>query len=254
MSVKVKPILFRASIIFCFLIGSLVTLIIWPGLTYAHRSKYKQFSIYHNSDLPQGFYKSLDSAQQTVSKCEVFDTNLKIEICLADGSKYTSIAKAIRPPGFAWSLGNKVVLLTPGNFKGNYIDINGYKWNLIQLIAHEMTHCYQLHYLGIMKSNPVAGIDEWKWEGYPEYVARNQKSQLSLRDNIAHLDRTLKTNSDGWIKFPDGSGTTINYYEHWLLVQYCLEVEKMTYLGLLKDKRSVKHILSEMRHWYKMKI
>ena len=166
-----------------------------------------------------------------------------------DGSPYPSILQRLRGKAFGWGFEKKIVLMGELNFKEHYAEINGYKWNLTELIAHEAVHCYQFNKFGLLHSNPIANIPLWKWEGYPEYVARKSKCGLAL--NIAHLLSVEKTDNDDWIDFDDSTGTVLTYYRNWLLVQYCLDVKKMTYTQLLRDKTAEAELEQEMMNWYK---
>ena len=113
-------------------------------------------------------------------------------ICLNDGSNYPKLMQTIRGKAFAWGFYDKVVLQGTANYNYNYVELNGYKWNLTQLLAHEMTHCLQFDKLGLWKSNPIANIPNWKWEGYAEYVSRQNADQKNVSKNIAHLLRLRK--------------------------------------------------------------
>ena len=106
-------------------------------------------------------------------------------------------------------------------------------------------------YVGTYVSKPIAHIPMWKWEGYPEYVAR--KNKASLIKNISHLIETEKTDNNNWISFGDSTGTVIPYYKSWLLVQYCLDIRKMTYTQLLKDTTQEALLTQHMMKWYESK-
>ncbi len=134
---------------------------------------------------------------------------------------------------FGWGFGHQLIIMGNMNAASNYVELNGYKWNLTQLIAHEITHCLQYNKSGLLHANPIARQPKWKWEGYPEYVAR--KHEASLVKNITYLLQTEQTDNNNWITFNDSTGTVIPYYKYWLLVQYCIDIRKMTYDHLLKD-------------------
>jgi hypothetical protein len=134
------------------------------------------------------------------------------------------------------------------NFKDNYVELNGYKWNLTQLVAHEMTHCLQFDKLGFWKSNPIANIPNWKWEGYAEYVSRQNSDQKDLSKNI---ERLIATDKNNWeIKFADGTIAPREYYGNWMLVQYCMDIRKMTYRQILADTTSEQTVRQEMMSWF----
>jgi hypothetical protein len=143
------------------------------------------------------------------------------------------------------------MLMCNANYKDNFVELNGYKWNLTQLLAHEETHCFQFHKFGLWKSNPIANLPNWKWEGYPEYVARRNADQLDLTRNIARKIEQENLDKDGWaISFSENTITPRDYYNAWLLVQYCLDIKKMTYESLLKDTTSEQTTTTQMMNWF----
>ena len=228
--------------------GLLLIIILNPILTYAHKTTYKIFSIYHKKTIDPSLISTLDQATILLETSEFYNNNLKFDICLNDGSTYPTIIKTIRGQAFAWGFYDKVVMQGIMNCKDNFVELNGYKWNLTQLIAHEMTHCLQFDKLGLIKSNPIANIPNWKWEGYAEYVSRRNADQKDLSKNI---DRFIETDKKNWeIKFADSTITPREYYGYWILVQYCLDVKKMSYQHLLTDTTSEESTKQEMRKWY----
>lgn len=111
-----------------------------------------------------------------------------------------------------------------------------------------MTHCLQFNYLGLWKSNPVAEIPDWKWEGYAEYLSRQHADQKDLKLNISRLQRHPENTWE--ITLDDNTIAPRNYYEYWILVQYCLDVKKFTYRQLLNDTTSEQLVSQEMLNWY----
>lgn len=243
-------IAFKFLVIVLFLIGSLFVLVLHPALTYARQTSHNQYTIFHNQALPVQALACLDSAAFLVKSSELYSPELKIDVCLDDGGTYTALMKSLRGRAFAWGLYHQVILASNANFKAGYAELNGYKWNLVQLLAHEMTHCYQFNRFGLLHSSPIADIPGWKVEGYPEYVSRQNMDQGNLVHNIDHLNATLKTDHNGWIGFEDGTGTVIPYYKFWLMMQYCMNVKKMTYQQVLADQQSSDEVNRQMMSWY----
>ncbi len=169
-----------------------------------------------------------------------------------DGSTYPVIIRKIFGENFATGFYDKVVLQGNPDYEYNYIEIRGYKWNLTQLFAHEATHCLQYDKLGLWKSNPMAEYPAWKWEGYPEYIARQNPDQKDLAKNIGRLIKTEQTDNNGWIYFADSTGTVIPYYRDWLLMQYDIDIKKMTYMQILKDTTQEETVRQQMMDWYKI--
>jgi hypothetical protein len=178
----------------------------------------------------------------------LYEHPLKLDICLNDGSRYPDLIRAIRGPAFAWGFYDKVVLQCALNCAENYVELNGYKWNLTQLLAHEMTHCLQYERLGLMHSKPIRNIANWKWEGYAEYVSRQGLAQNKLKDR---LQQFYESDTAAWaITFEDGTISSREYFRYWNMVEYCLEIKQMSYQKLLADASGEEVIETEMREWY----
>lgn len=229
--------------------GLLLTIVLNPFLTYANKTTHNNFTIYHNSQLDPTLVTYLDQASELLKTSEYYNDKLKLDICLNDGSQYPNIIRAIRGQAFAWGFYDKVVLQGTMNCKENFVELNGYKWNLTQLLAHEMTHCLQFDQLGFWNSKPIAKINNWKWEGYAEYISRQNTNQKDVLTNINKLQNAEKNTWE--IILGDNTITSREYYNYWTLVQYCLEIKKMSYKQLLADRTSEHILKQEMINWFK---
>lgn len=222
-----------------------------PSFLYANKTEIGNYTIFHNSELPPEFENRLKGVHANIQHSELFDEALNLKICLNDGSLYPELMEKLRGPAFGWGFHNISTFRGEFNFKENTVELNGYKWNLEQLITHELTHCLQFIELGLFDSNPLGNHPNWKWEGYAEYVARKNDTQLSLVRNIKRIESAKKENPDAWgIFFDDGTVAPINYYNDWLLVQYCLDIKQMTYLELLNSEIPKASTKEEMNDWY----
>lgn len=245
---KIKKWAIRFTAFALFIAGILLIIVLNPLLTYANKTMHNNYSIYYNKALDPSLTTRLDEATALLKTSELYDNDLKLDICLNDGSFYTAIIKTIRGPAFAWGFYNKVVLQGTMNCSKNYDELNGYKWNLTQLFTHEMIHCLQFHKLGLWRSKPFANIPSWKWEGYAEYIARQNSDQKDLLKNI---DRFLKNNKENWaIAFADNTISPREYYAYWILMQYCMNIKKMNYNQVLDNSTKEETIKSEMMKWY----
>lgn len=245
---QIKKWTFRLAATALFIAGLLLIIILNPILTYAGKTAHNNYTIFHNKPLDPALITRLDQATALIKASEFYNPKLKLDICLNDGSQYPQLIQALRGQAFAWGFYNKVVLQGAANFKDNYIELNGYRWNLTQLLAHEMTHCLQFDKLGLGKSKPFANISNWKWEGYAEYVSRQNTEQKDLSKNIALL---IATNKSNWeVAFTDNTIAPKEYYESWTLMQYCLDIKKMTYKQILADTASEQTVRQEMLSWF----
>lgn len=237
----------RLLVAVCVIVSLLLILVLNPGLTYAHKTSHKLFTIYHHSALDPLLSSRLDEAENLLESSEFYPTNLHLDICLNDGSFYTQIIKAIRGQAFAWGFYDKVVLQGTMNCNENFVELNGYRWNLTQLLAHEMTHCIQFDKLGLWNSNPVANIEQWKWEGYAEYISRKGLTQRVLGTNLDQLD---KVDDEIWeIKLDDGTITSREYFGYWAMMQYCMDIKKMSYSQVLSKETKEQNLKQEMENW-----
>jgi hypothetical protein len=252
MKPQVKKWTFNPTVTGLFISALLVGVVLNPNLTYANKTIYNNFTIFHNKPIDGILLIHLDEATEFIKKSELYNPKLKLDICLNDGSLYPSLIQKFFGLTFAEGFYNKVVLHGNADYKDNFIEINGYKWNLTQALAHEAVHCLQFDKLGLWKSNPMAKIPTWKWEGYPEYVARQNPYQKDIVKNIGRLIKTEQTDNNGWIQFADSTGAVLSYYKYWLLVQYCMDIRKMTYMQILNDTAKEETVELRMMDWYKI--
>lgn len=235
-----------AGISSIFLLGVIV---LNPSFLYANETRHNNFTIYHNEAIDESLIASLDEAENLVSKSEFYRPDITLDICLNDGNQlYPTLIQMLRGRAFAWGFYDKVVLQGHSDYPKNIVELGGYPWNMTQLFAHEMIHCMQFDHSGLWNSNPIAGIPDWKWEGYAEYMVRHEEDQQNLYHNITRLNQTPVEKWD--IAFEDGTISARDYYDYWTLVQYAMDVKKMTYSDLLKDNVTESAIRQEMGNWY----
>lgn len=245
---KIKKWTLRLTATVLLIAGLLLIIVLNPILTYANKTTHNNLTVFHNNVLDPTFLTKLGQATELLKASEYYNPKLHLDICLNDGSKYPKLIQALRGRAFAWGFYDKVVMQGNANFQDNYVELNGHKWNLTQLVAHEMTHCLQFDNLGFWKSKPIANIPNWKWEGYAEYISRQNSDQKDLSKNIERLIATDKSNWE--IKFADSTIAPREYYDNWTLVQYCIDIKKMTYKQILADTSSEQTVRQEMMSWF----
>lgn len=229
----------------------LLVIVLNPTLLYAKKTSIGNHTVYHMKPLDKSFERRLNDAIILVKRSEIYNPSLSIDICLNDGSAYPAIVQSFQSPAFGLGFYNKVVIMGKINSDENTVELNGYKWNLTQLLAHEAIHCFQYDKLGIWESKPFKKYPSWKWEGYNEYIARQNPDQLDLRKSIAHLLDAEKQGPGEWgISFADNTVAARNYYRWWLLVKYCLDIKGITYSDLLKGNAEEAATWKEMMDWY----
>ncbi len=247
---KIKVLILGFFLSLIFIITGLFICLNSPALFYSRESIYKNFTIYHDEPISLKLIVRIDQAERLLQQSELYDPNLKYSICLNHNSLYPKLIKMLFADKIAWGYYHYIVLNGDSNFEQNFVRWKSYQWNLTQLIVHQAMLCQQYNTFGFWKSNPVANIPDWKWEGYPEFIARKKPDQTDLIKNIDRLDLAKNTSSSSHIKFADGSGISLNYYKDWLLVQFCIKVKKMSFVQLLHDQQSESDLQNEMMNWY----
>lgn len=229
-----------------------VAILLNPSFVYAHQTTVGKVIIHHNQALPDGLDERLEEGFALVEKSALYDPSYNIHLCMNDGHIYAKLVSWYKGPGIAYTLLDNVALNTDISVRGNYAEWqweinNGVsrRWKLNELIAHEFTHAYQYNYAVKMALQQPF----WKVEGYAEYIARQDRGKLT--DNI---DKYLKAKQEetgnwDWITFEDGTGVSYLYLKSWLLVQYLMEEEGLSFEQLLADEREMETVEIAMQKW-----
>lgn len=250
MKKRVKKWSLRISVFLLIVIGTFVGVVLNPGLLYANQSQFGHFTIYHSSPLPAELPLLLEEVDEIVQESELYDSEWTVDICLNDGSYYPGLIRLVHSRGFAYGFYNKIVLTSEIDCARNQAVLNGYRWNLVQLLAHEMVHTLEFHKYGFWGSNPIAGHPNWKWEGYPEYISRQAADQTDLKSNFRRWQMDQSEADGDWgVEFEDGTMAPPEYYMDWMLVHYCMEVKGMSFEALLSDPTSRAEIQAEFEAW-----
>ena len=133
---KIKKWTLRLAVSVLLIAGLLFVIVLNPVLTYAHKTTHNNYTIFHNKALDPVVTSELDQATDLLKRSEFYNSHIKLHICLNDGSIYPQLMRAIRGQAFAWGFYNKVVLQGTADYRGNYVELHGYRWNLTQLLAH----------------------------------------------------------------------------------------------------------------------
>lgn len=249
---KLKKILWSAGTTLLLCIVILVGAILNPSFLYAKYTQFENVHIYHNQELPNGNNIVISGSLKIVKQSELFHENISINLCLNDGPVYPKIIEKIKGLGWAYTVGKNISLNCRADFKNNlaHWNLNKYqgqnrKWNLTELIAHEMVHACQSH-------NDFWTAEKyafWKVEGYAEYIARSQR--LSLRESIALLQEADINGLQGWDMhdFPDGTGILYNYLNFSTVVRYLIEVKNLSYQDLLHLNTPFESLKKDMLAW-----
>jgi hypothetical protein len=247
-AIKKWTLRLTATIVLIF--GMLVGLVLNPSLLYANKTVVGNFTVYHTGTLDKSFVNKLESVSALLKVSELYRSDLKLKVCLNDGSFYPTLMEKLRGQAFGWGFADIIVLMGRADIENNYLELNGYKWNLIQLVAHEGVHCLQFAKLGLLHSNPIANYPNWKWEGYAEFISRNSSVQEDLKLSIGRLREQEQLDKNGWaILLQDSTISPKEYYRSWLMNRFCIEIEKKSFADVLSDSTSENLIWQQMIDW-----
>ena len=234
----------------------LATIILYPQPLFANKVEYKQFKVYSNEKIDDEIKSILDTALSLVRKSELYDSGYKVDIFLSYNTFFNKIDDKVFGYGqTARAIDDNIVLKVAVDIKKNLVYSTFHKpceQHFDYLIAHEMTHCLQLHKYGILKFGPFKHPKMWKLEGYPEYVARQKFSSTTdnLKKEIERFMELKRRQTDVWISEEEsGCEAPEYYYKGMLMTEYLINVRRLTYDQILKDTRSEEGIYSEMIEW-----
>jgi len=138
MKKQFKKWTFRLIVTGVFLFGLLVTFMLNPILLYANKTAIGNYSIYHNKPLDKNFQHRLEQSNSIIRSSELYDPELKMDICLKDGSKYPGLIEMVMGKDLLSSFYNKII------FTGDVVNYDcNYKatLNILQDKIHRLKTC-----------------------------------------------------------------------------------------------------------------
>jgi hypothetical protein len=249
---KIKKWSIRFLIVALLLIGVLALFIFFPALLYTNKTVIGNYAIYHTKPLNKTLLLRLDQSDFTIKSSEIYDKELKMDICLKDGSTYPGLIENVLGRDMLQTFYNKIVFTSDSiNLNDNFMMIDGHKWNMVEILAHAQVHCFEFKKLGLWNSNPISKHPRWKWEGYPEYIARQYSQISNLNDCNTMLEAAEQGKRPAWLTLPDSTEILTSYLKYKIFVQYCMEVKKMSFIHFLDDTTSEETLRQEILDWSK---
>ena len=235
----------------------IVIVILFPQRLFANRVSYKMFAVYSNNRIDNKFKTVLDSAMTLVQRSELYDPEYTYNIILCNNSFYNKIDNTILGTGPAARarLHNVIVKvrIDPMNNLAFPTFPRACEIDLTYMIAHEMIHCLQANRYGLLKFNPFTHPEFWKLEGYPEYISKQKQltsQDYSLTNDIERYLQ-LKSNTAGnWVLSEEGGCEFPDYYYRGrLMMEYLIDIRRLTYDQVLNDTVSESILFDEMINW-----
>ena len=247
-----KKILVRLGITVSIPILTLIVFIFNPSFAYSKNIEAGNVTIYYNTELDSKAVSTVKESLNIIRHSELFDSQFKMDLCLDDHSIYPTVINKVKGPAFGFGLANKVVLACRADFESNKAVGYGESWNLTELLAHEMMHTLQYNSYGWSTLTTTT----WKLEGYAEYISRS-KGLLGNLDVSIQLMLNEQEKAGGshwfWITLEDGTGVPSQYLADKVLVQYLMEIERLSYDQILNDERTRESVEELVLNWYNQK-
>jgi len=249
---KIKRILLAFFSIFGLSVATWLVLFLNPSLSYANQTNIGQIRVHHNQPLDASWEKIINDSYEIVRKSELFDESHKIDLCLNENSIYPELLPMKN--GAAYTILNKVSIYASTPFpQKNYTEyswaVHDYetrRWDLTEVIAHEFAHALQYK----DKMTHAIKYPSWKLEGYAEYIGRDGRS--SFEENMEKVIEARENEYvfNHWFLYEDGTGAVYYYLRYWTMMQYMMEVKKMTYKEVLNNTLTEEEVLIEMIQWF----
>jgi len=230
MKIKVKKLLIRGLGTLIFLSLLLISFLLNPSLSYAHKTVYKNITIYHQSDLRPDLLQLIDQSLAVVKSSSLYDENFRSDLCLNDGSVYPTLVRRLLGEDVFTAFSNKAVFLGKDLDEYNHFTLWDRPLKYTQFLTHGWVHNLQYQHHGLWKANPLGRHPTWRWEGYAEYVTLGQ--QYTLSDLIKRY-QTHEGDMYTWLPLDDREGTIKLHVKYLIMAQYAFEVKKMDYSSFL---------------------
>jgi len=242
-----------------------ISFLIWtlfllnPNLSYANQTQVDQITIFHNEALPEGTESIVKNAIEIISKSDIYDDQLNIQLCLNDDETYPNLHPLAG--GTAYAFFNKAIIYAcEPDFKNNRAEFswekNNYelrKFDLTYLLAHEFTHNLQCHHNTIKFLTSTFGNINWKFEGHADYVSRQFQNDGLLKSKIEKylIEKDKKHVGYPVIDLEDGTKQILSYYKYALVYQYLKEVKNLNFNEICELDASIEQPYSDMMDWHK---
>ena len=205
-SKTIRRLLSGTVLLLLIALTGVVTLVFFPQPMFANKLVHENFAVYSNEAIPDEICRILDKAYSTIEGCELHDPTFRFDVFFAHGNPFNRFDNPQgRGPAARATAGN-IIFKIPANFAANEAYTARSRINLEELLVHKMVHILQTNRYGMLRFNPWSHPPLWKLEGYPEYVARQdrRKGGYKLPNEIGRFVMLRAKSSDGWVEVVPG--------------------------------------------------
>ena len=212
-----------------------IIFILFPSLSlYRNHISYKQFNIYSDIEINDNIYGILDDIEEMLMTSEIYDKSLNFKIFISSDFKPYSIFCPSLKDAFAatYPIIN-YIFISKTDIENNLVRRDATEDNersLCSVIAHEATHKLIENEIGI-KANK--NLQNWKKEGYCEYVSGENSLNLSAGINKVY------TGSNSF-------SSAFSYLRYRIIVTYLLDVKGHTFKSLMETEFDIHNLENEL--------
>lgn len=227
------------SLSLTFLLTIYLALLFFPQVIFANKLDYKSFTIYSHFKLDKNIFTILDSAENLISKSELYtDKSAKKRIFICNSFfEYSFLAPTQRHAFACTNPLTNNILLSKCNILLNKIERNGDDNNIRTLsgtIVHEVTHILIENKIGLLKNMQ---LDTWKKEGYCDFVAKESSFDFTAGMQL------LCTNQNT-------SSPSFQYFKYRLYIDYLIKDRHLSFSEILNDKFDLSKLDTALKKKY----
>lgn len=219
-------------------------------LWFSENYEFKKYNLYTNSPLNNSS-KLLEKIDQRLKACELYDDKLEHNIYIFSSESkfkfYSNVAGSGYPAqGFNMHAFNKIYISnsfieqvkSDRKAANKLVPYSAMEGSVEEIICHEIIHSFVYNRLGRKKAS---SLPTWKQEGYAEYAANILPKQ---NDTTYDLKKRVELYRD--TEFWEGNKFVFEYYEAEILVEFLIDIKKITFDLLMSDNYTYELAIKEL--------
>lgn len=250
---RLKKILIRTAILITIFVLIYLSIFWTTKYWFSDNYKFGQYTLYTNSKFDNSS-EFLDKIDQRLRACELYDEKLEHNIYLFSSESkfkfFATIAGSGYPAqGFNMNAFNKIYISRPfieqvhsdRKSANKLVPYSAMEGNIEETICHEIIHSFVYNKLG---NKRASSLPTWKQEGYAEYAANLLPKRNDTTYNFKNRVELYKDTS-----FWEGNQFVFEYYEAEILVEFLIDIKKMTFEQLMADTFTYEMALKKLNEY-----
>ena len=257
MKKAIKKTIASLSVVIIIILSGLITVTLSPQMLFAKKIAHQAFTIYTAADTDLDvihFKNRLDEAYTLIKQSELHDEAYHFDVLLGHNHFFNKIEDLQGKGPIARATAGYITIKVQIEPKENLAWGNNETVDLTWLLAHEMIHNLQANKYGLINFSPIKHPPMWKLEGYPEYIAKQDKlnaDDYSLKSEIQRYAKLTEDSDDIFVEVTQGHFMPFYYYKGRVMVEYLMDIKGMTYDEILMDETSEEVVYQEVLQWSK---